>query len=423
MDETAFPLKPLPDRDDLYFPDLDLNISKVVPTALSLLGMDFAKNKLLNKYLEQKEGWKIIKNSKISKVVVLVLDALGFEPFMQYSKLLKKRYKRNGIAISSVFPTITSTCMVSIHHGSMPIEHGIVGQKIFFKEIGNVVDTLTLRTKDTRFGDLTTAGVKVRGFLWEDFLLNDDSPIISLDLIENHIANSGLSHLLHEHPHSIGYSSHVDCFAVAQRILETPTDHPLLLKIYVGSIDSISHRYTTDSQALEDEIRSIEEIIFKFFKRLNPQIASETVIFITADHGQENLTLDKKIVVTAEEEDYLKNLLEARGRSGRVVHLFSRPGKHEEVVQWFKEKIGENGVVLTPDQYPEFMGKGANDSKVIDRIGDVLVVLGRNASIFFGHSGDYDPIFHLGLNATHGSLSRSELVVPLLFGRIDDFVK
>ena len=24
MDETPFPLKPLPDRDDLYFPDLDL---------------------------------------------------------------------------------------------------------------------------------------------------------------------------------------------------------------------------------------------------------------------------------------------------------------------------------------------------------------------------------------------------------------
>jgi len=54
LDETAFPLKPLPDRDDLYYPDLDLNISKVVPTALSLLGMDFAQSKILNKYLEQK---------------------------------------------------------------------------------------------------------------------------------------------------------------------------------------------------------------------------------------------------------------------------------------------------------------------------------------------------------------------------------
>ncbi|MHA1462638.1 MAG: alkaline phosphatase family protein [Candidatus Heimdallarchaeota archaeon] len=423
MDETAFPLKPLPDRDDLYYPDLDLNISKVVPTALSLLGMDFAQSKILNKYLEQKEGWKIIKKSKISKAIVLVLDALGFEHFMRYSLLLKDCFKRNGVAISSVFPTITSTCMVTIHQGSMPIKHGIVGQKIRFNEIGNIVDTLTLRTKDTRFGDLTTAGVKVKSFLWEDFLLNEDNPIIGIDLIEDHIANSGLSHLLHEHPHSIGYSSHVDCFAAAQRILETPTDHPLLLKIYIGSIDSISHRYTTESQALEDEIRSIEELLFNFLKRLDSKIASETAIFITADHGQEILTSDKKIVVTIEEEEYLKNILEARGKSGRVTHLFSRTGKHEEVVQWFKEKIGDNGVILTPEQYPDFMGKGANSSKVIDRIGDVQVVLGKNAAIFFGHSGDYDPIFHLGLNATHGSLSRNELVVPLLFGRIDDLVK
>ena len=119
----------------------------------------------------------------------------------------------------------------------------------------------------------------------------------------------------------------------------------------------------------------------------------------------------------------MKNLLEARGKSGRVTHLFSRPGKHEEVVQWFKEKIGDNGVILTPEQYPELMGKGADSSKVIDRLGDVQVVLGKNASIFFGHSGYYDPVFNLGLNATHGSLSRNELVVPLLFGRIDDLVK
>ncbi len=423
MNETEFPLKPLPERDDLYFPDLDLNISKVVPTALSLLGMDFDTSKLLNKYLERKEGWKTIKSSKISKVVVLVLDALGFESFKRYSLLLKNCYKRNGVAISSVFPTITSTCMVTIHQGSMPIKHGIVGQKIRFTEIGTIVDTLTLRTKDTRFGNLETAGVKVKNFLWEDFLLNDNSPIISIDLIENHIANTGLSHLLHEHPHSIGYSSHVDCFAAAKRILETPVNRPLFLKIYIGSIDSISHRYTTDSHVLEDEIRSIEEILFKFFERLDSQIASETAIFITADHGQENLTPEKKIVVTEEEEDYLKNLLESRGRSGRVVHLFSRPGKHEAVVQWFKVKIGDNGVVLTPNMYPDFMGEGANSSKVIDRIGDVQVVLGKNASIFFGHSGDYDTTFHLGLNATHGSLSRDELIVPLLFGRIADFVK
>ncbi len=423
MDETPFPLKPLPDRDDLYFPDLDLNISKVVPTALSLLGMDFAKSRLLNNYLEQKEGWKIIKKSKITKVIVLVLDAMGYEQFKRYSLLLKNRFRRNGVAICSTFPTITSSCMVTIHQGSMPIKHGIVGQKIRFSEIGNIVDTLTLRTKDTRFGDLTTAGVKVKHFLWEDFLLNEDSPIVCIDLLENHIANSGLSHLLHNHPHSIGYSSHVDCFAAAQRILETPTDHPLLLKMYIGSIDSISHRYTTESQTLEDEIRSIEDLLFKYLKRIDSKIASETVIFITADHGQENLTPEKRIEVTTEEEDYLKNLLEARGKSGRVTHLFSRPGKHEEVVQWFKEKIGDNGVILTPEQYPELMGKGADSSKVIDRLGDVQVVLGKNASIFFGHSGYYDPVFNLGLNATHGSLSRNELVVPLLFGRIDDLVK
>ena len=423
MEERVFPLKSLPGRDDLYYPDLKLNISKVIPTALSLLGMKFPKDNLLEEFLESKGGWRVLKESKISKVVVLIIDALGFEHFKKYSVLLQNRFKDNGIAISSVFPTITSTCMVTFHHGKMPIEHGIVGQKIRIPEIGKVVDTLTLRTKDTRTGDLFAAGVDVTTWLWSDFLLNDESPIIDLDLIENHIANHGLSLLLHETPHSIGHYSHVDCFAAARRILETPTEHPLSLKIYLSSVDNISHRYTPDSQEFEDEIRNIEEILFRFMQRLDPKVAAETAIFITADHGQEKLLPENKIEVTKEDEEYLEEILETRGRSGRVLHLYSKPGKQKEVSQWFREKIGDNCVILTPEQYPLFMGEGADNPRVVERLGDVQVVLGKNTAVFFGHSGEYDPVFHLGYNATHGSLSREELVVPLIFGRIDNLIK
>ena len=68
------------------------------------------------------------------------------------------------------------------------------------------------------------------------------------------------------------------------------------------------------------------------------------------------------------------------------------------------------------------MGKGADSQRVIERIGDIQIILGNNAAIFFGHSGEYDPDYHLGLNATHGSLSADELSVPLLLGRVDDLL-
>ena len=95
----------------------------------------------------------------------------------------------------------------------------------------------------------------------------------------------------------------------------------------------------------------------------------------------------------------------------------------KEVINFFKEKVGEKGVIVTPKDYPILMGKGADEKKIIDRLGDVQIILGEGASMFFGHTGDYDSEFNLGLNATHGSLSKNELLVPLIIGKISDIIK
>ena len=394
-----------------------------MPTALSLLGKKFPNNRTLNEQLKNKSGWESIKKTKISKVIVLVIDALGFNEFQKFSKLFKDKFDSNGIAISSVFPTITSTCMATIHHGLMPIEHGLVGQKIFFKEIGNVVDTLTLKTKDTRLGNLTSAGVKVESWLWNDYILSKDDDILKIDLIESHVANVGLSNFLHEELNAVGYSSFVDCFAAVKRILERNKDNKVLLNIYIGSIDHISHRYTPESQEFKDELQNIEKLFVTMLKRLQPEISTETAIFITADHGQEAINEESRIVISEEEENYLQEIIKARGRSGRVIHLYSKEGKREEVINFFTKKIKNQGVIITPEDYPIFMGMDADNDRVVSRLGDVQIILGKNAQLFFGHTGDYDPEYNLGLNATHGSLSRDELVVPLIIGLCNDFIE
>lgn len=421
LESDVFQLTPIRGRTDLFYPDLDVNISKILPTALTLFGKKYPKNKVLLNNLSEKIGWQKIQESEITNIIFIVLDSLGLRQFMKYSQLLKAKFETNGLTLSSVFPTITSTCVASLRFGEMPKTHGIVGQKINFAEINNVVDTLTLRAKRSDV-DLSRAGVNVKNWVWCDFPMANDPTINHLGLIESHIANSGLSHLVYKKPCSIGYSSHIDSFAAAKRILETPTSARRFLDIYVGSIDSITHRYTTESEVLKDEVENIELLLFKMLKRLNPKIAKQTAVIITADHGQENLTEEKSIIVSSEEEEELASLIKSRGRSGRVIHLYSKDGKQDEVADWFANKIGDQGIIVTPKEYHKFLGKGANTQEIIERLGDVQVILGENASIYFGHSGNYDPIFNLGLNATHGSLSKDELLVPLIVARVDDLL-
>jgi len=89
--------------------------------------------------LSKKSGWQKIKESEITNIVFIVLDSLGLKQFNEYSKLMKPKFETNGLALSSVFPTITSTCIASLRFGEMPKVHGIVGQKINFTEIDNIV--------------------------------------------------------------------------------------------------------------------------------------------------------------------------------------------------------------------------------------------------------------------------------------------
>jgi len=419
--QTFFPLKALAGRDDLYYPNLNDNISKILPSILTLFDFKFLKSKTLLSSLSKKEGWNRIQENEISNILFVTLDALGLAEFMKYSKLLLKTFDLFGLPLSSVFPTITSTCIASLKFGTMPIEHGILGHRINFPEIDNVVDTLTLKTNVGV--NLSKVGVNVKNWVWSDFPVSKNPQINHIGLIENFIANSGLSELVNEKQNAIGYSSHIDCFAAAQRILETATSEKTLIDLYIGSIDSISHRYSTESQTLMDEVQNIEELFIRMLSRLDPKIASETVVVVTADHGQENLTSENKIIITSEDEEILAPLLKSRGRSGRVIHLLSEEGKRDAIVDWFSDKIGNNGVIFTEEQYPSIMGKGAANPKVIERIGDVQIILGKNASMFFGHSGDYNTTYKLGLNATHGSLSKNELLVPLIIGRVPDILE
>lgn len=426
FNEKPFPLQPINNRDDLFYPNLDLNISKIKPTALSLLGKKFPKKRMLTNYLKNKEGWKKLKEQNIENVVLLILDALGFQEFMNYSQKIKGRINSNGLALCSVFPTITSSCLATIHLGEMPINHGIVGQKIHFREVGNIVDTLSLLALNANGRSLTSAGVNVKNWLWCDFPLEEESEIMHIQLIEDYLVNKGLSKFIHEKDCAIGYASHIDCFAAAKRILENENNNKKkkLLDIYIGSTDAISHRYTPNSSELAQEVENIETFFIRMLSSLDPKVAEKTAIFIAADHGQESLVAEKKISVSREEQSKeLDLLLAARGRSGRVTHLFSKEGKREELVSWFEEKIGDAGIVLTPRDYPKLLGKNANKEKVIERLGDVQIILGRNASLFFGHTGNFDPVFDLGLNATHGSLSRNELVVPFVFSTTNDLVR
>jgi hypothetical protein len=408
-------------REDLFYPDLQRNIAQIAPTALTLLKKKFPLERTLLPHLAEKSGWQQLASQKISKVIYIILDAIGSEQFYDHANVFKKRFSTNGLVVSSVYPTITSTCIPSLQLGQMPVKHGILGHKIYFKEINNIVNTLNLYAYGNRGCNLTKAGVDVRPWQWSEELINTKDNIIDVRLIENEIANKGLSLFLTNEEPYIGYSSHVDCFACTERILEKNRNNKLFLNIYIGSTDSIAHRFTPSSDILSEEIQNIESLLLRLFQRLDPEIAKETAFIITSDHGQETIKEERKIIVSEEEREELDRYIHFYGRSGRIIHFYTKKEKQEDFIQWLEKKIDSKGVIATPKDYPLLLGPGSHQKEVLNRLGEVQLILGAESAIYFGHSGNFDLTYDLDLNATHGSLTKSELLVPFFFDRVANY--
>ena len=230
----------------------------------------------------QYPGLRGIDKIQGKRVLLLLIDGLGYVHLRQYcGNCEEARWLGNIEELTSVFPSVTSTVLTTLSMGVPPGVHGVLGTVMYVKEIGGLVNTLTMGLMpDGKRGELKDIGYDPRvifyggSTVFEEAKLNGYNSVV----IVPKGLSGGLSDLIYRGAEIKEYVSIYDALVLASRALENNA----LVYVYISTLDSIQHEYGPDSE--EYRVALIE--LLNTLSRLIRHIPQSTTVVLTADHGQ-----------------------------------------------------------------------------------------------------------------------------------------
>lgn len=320
-------------------------------------------------------------------VVLLVLDGLGWDQFVEHRDLLPTVSAMIGGPIHTVAPTTTATALSSITTGLTPAEHGLIGYRILLGgEIVNVLrwtvgEQAVRRSKPPR---------DVQPF---DPFLGHTVPAVSPAELQNSAFSE--AHLRGCRP--VGWRAASSIAVEARRQVEAGAR---FVYCYYGGIDKIAHERGFGPY-YEAELRAADQLVSDVLAAL----PTGTTLLVTADHGQ--VHVGERIVMPSAE--LLMNVTMQSGE-GRFRWLHTSKGAVDDVAAVAQDEVGGLAWVATKQQILDEHWFGASMAPEIrSRLGDVALVAREPVS--FHDPGDSGPF---ELICRHGSLTSAEVNVPLV---------
>jgi hypothetical protein len=362
--------------DHLVLPSYDgACITNVVPAVLH--PMDVAP------------AWMPAVAHAAERVVLLVVDGLGWNQLAERRRLTPTLSGLEGGAITTVAPSTTATALTSITTGLPPGEHGVVGYRMAVEgQILNVLRWTTPRG-DAR-QDMPPAKVQQ-----QPCFDGQRSPALT----RAEFSTSGFTAAHLDGVRFTGYRTLGTLTAELGRLARA--GEPFVYAYYEG-LDKVSHEYGLAEQ-YDEELRWIDHLVASVLETL----PSGTVLLVTADHGQV-VVGDNVLELPGE----LMADISMQSGEGRFRWLHAKPRRAGSLLETATALLGDHAWVRSRG---EAIAEGWYGPVVTDvaagRLGDVL--LAAKGDVAFHDPDDTGPYVLVG---RHGSLTEDEMLVPLLAG-------
>jgi hypothetical protein len=319
--------------------------------------------------------------------VVLVIDGLGWEQLQERLSLAPTLASMEGSPITTVAPSTTATALTSISTGLTPGEHGLIGYR--FDVGGDIINVLRWHgeSKDLR-----------RSFPPRDMqpfvpFLGQSPPVITKADLEG----SGFTDAHLRGTKLVGWRMPS---AIAVEVgRQLAAGEPFIYAYYDG-IDKTAHERGFGAY-YDAELADVDRLVGDVLAVM----PADSVLLITADHGQVQVG-DNIVYPTAG----LLSLVRMQSGEGRFRWFHAKPGARADLLDACRHEHGEHAWVVTREQTIDEGWFGpAVSAPVAGRLGDVALVAREPVSFFDpADSGPFELI------CRHGSLTRAEMLVPLL---------
>lgn len=324
--------------------------------------------------------------SGAERVVVLLVDGLGWKQFESHRHLMPTLSGFAGSSITTVAPSTTATALTSFTTGLAPGEHGLIGYRI---DMGDTVMNV-LRWGDET-GDLRRR-YPPRQVQSCPAFMGARVPVASKAELEG--SGFTMAHLDGVTPRGWRAASSIPVI-----IRDALNSGEKLVYAYYDGVDKIAHERGF-GDFYNAELTQVDRLIGDILSLLPPDV----VLVITADHGQVHVG-DNTIIPSPHVMEHVRY----QSGEGRFRWLHAHRGREQQLLT-AAQQYSDVAWVVTKEQVVEenWFGPRVGDD-VKRRMGDVALV--AHAPVSFDEpldSGSYS------LVCRHGSLTPEEMLIPLL---------
>jgi len=312
------------------------------------------------------------------------------------------------LPLTSVFPSTTVASLASIGTGLTPLEHGLVGYRLYLRETSAITNMIRFAMvgnsrSDAAFGAGLDAESIVPGSTLQERLGSRGVSVHTL--LPQYIASSGLSRALYRGSAQVHAAAGLSDMLVMSRQLLRGSASRTFLSLYWPGLDTIAHIRGPETDAYLAELRAIDDAI----RRELIGRAGRTLLILSSDHGFVPME-PNDYVRLRDVPDVAQALVLPPVGEPRASYLHVRDGTREQVARSI-ERFSEDGLVCADAGTlvaESLLGTGTPHPEIEARIGDLAVISTGTAGLFHPY---HDAILLRGM---HGGLTEHEMLVPFI---------
>jgi len=355
---------------------------------------------------EELDLLKSIELKKFKNIVLVIVDGLG------YNYLKKKKdsflFKNIRSRMTSTFLSTTTCANTAFFAGYPPQQHALTGWNINLKEIGAITTILpfiplfgeeSLTNSNFEMNQIMDIKSFHKGFNGDCFTL-----------IDKKIAGSPFTTYVSKDTKIIPTRNYNNSFTKLKRLLRKKSVKRRFICAYIPEFDSLAHKTGVGSVEVNEIFFDLDIKIKKLCDSIK---GTNTKILVVADHGFIDVSQNNEIWI--ENISGLKDCLTIPlAGEPRVRDCFVRPNKVKDFERIVNTSMSKYCWCFTGTQLikDNFYGLGIPNKKLIDRVGDYVLIMKDNYTLR-DKLANHKPAetFHKG---KHGGVSDDEMFVPLV---------
>ncbi len=363
----------------IVFPDYNHSLLNLVSSILKHYQVSLGYNSLEN--LDQ------ILKKNYRNVVFYLVDAMGSEILNKHSKIATNLQKNKIDDLTTVFPSTTVAATTTAITGLPPAVTGWLGWQQYIKEEDKNIIL----------------------FLNQDYY--DESHIFHYNISEKYVKTTSIYDLIskknddvfvHEIFPEFRIKEHKTICNQIDTVIKTcqsPGKH--FIYAYWDKLDWFLHEYGTDSDIVKNHMNEIEIA----FNHLKDSISEDTLVIITADHGQ----VDIEGIKLWEYEDLTSKFKHMPAIEPRATAFYIKEGERDAFELAFNQHFRDKFILYKTEEVIKMglFGEGKIHPRTKGFLGDFFAVAIDRYSFMLQNA-------KLVFKATHSGLLKEEMMIPLI---------